>query len=624
MIGKLLRGAGSRHGLRLFAFCACASLAVMIGAPAPAAAQRPPYHNKGFRWTGTAQTCVAPLEWIAQPLFPSSAPNLPAALRGFCLYTWSSMGRGVDPTPDQIAALFSTSQALHMTEDVPVVFPNSLPSTEEVSYLTRLRGALREQVGDASLLPKLPQAPAVRVVVIDSAPDSSSGHIQPGVSRHGDTLAHLIEDIVCQPDGGPCAAEVTTALALPWITRGVPGPNGGYIGSLADVSRAIERAVEKWVNDRKASPATTPARLLLNLSLGWEDSPGIADCSTAPFEQPTTPAEVVRQTLQYAASQGALIISAAGNDSGGPAPRTGLLCPGRYQAVPRGNDPLQSLLIAVSGLDYQDHPLETARPLGITGIAGLGLGGVAWGQSDPVPPALTGSSVATAVVSAVSALVWAAQPSWTPGQVTRAVYDGGLDVGAMADACPLSIGPCPSHRVSVCGALHAAGTSPSCAIPGPKPWSSPDLPDEVAAFDHTYQNLSPIPSTLLPIPMPMDKIPRYLASTVQVNPDVFPQPIATTCRTCVAIDESAALGAALSGPHLDVLLDGQAGQVLTSPVLVVRLPDGAVAAAAIEQQLAANQPYVISLPSDWVVESAYLTGFEASGTSVTEQIFVQQ
>jgi len=620
MIGKLLRGAGRRPNVRpLFAFCTLASLAALILSTAPAAAQAASYFNKGFRWIGTAKTCMAPSEWIAERMFPTS--NLPFGLGDFCLYTWSKMGQGVVPTSGDVSRLFSVSQAQNLTEDVPVVFPNTLPSTEEVAFLSGLRAAVRAHVGDASLLPGVPPAPAVRVVVIDSAADAPSGHIVPGASRHGDTLAHLIEDIVCTitSSGRRCAAEVTTVLALPWIERGVLGTNGGYIGTLADLARAIERAVSTWQHDRAKAPSTTPARLLLNLSLGWEDTPGIADCSKTSSIPTSSPAGLVQQALQYAASQGALIIAAAGNDSGGPLPRTGLLCPGRYQAVPRATDPSQALLVAISGVDYQDHPLETARPGGITGIAGLGLGGVAWNSGDPVPPPLTGSSVATAVVSAVGALVWTAQPSWTPGQVTTAVYDGGMDVGA-ADACPLSIPACRSHRASVCGALQKAGVSSSCLPPTPEAWSSPDLAAEVAALDATYAGVSPSAGTPL-IPLSLAAVPRYQAPTVQIDPYVFPSPIATTCRTCVVTAVSGTPGLSSTAPRVDL---PPRGQVLSSPVLVVRLADDEVQAMALGPQLAPASSYVFPLPWSLPVQSAYLTGFEASGDSVTEQIFVQQ
>lgn len=616
MIGKLVRGQGPRRGIRpSLALGAAALLAATLWA-FPAAAQSPPYINGGLRWIGTAASCKAPAGWTAERLF--RARQLAPDLAGFCLYTWTPATPGVAPTSDQVNQLLAASGAQDLTEDAPVLYPSAGFSAEEVAFFAGLRGALRAQVGDASLLPSMPAVPAVRISVIDSAPDAPTGLIRPGASRHGDTLAHLIEDLVCRPAGNgtsglACAAQVTTELALPWLARGVAGPDGGYLGSLSDLARAIERAVLRWQSDRAAAPSTTPAQLLLNLSVGWEDTPKIADCSTAPAASLAAPARAVRTILQHAAAAGALIVAAAGNDSAGPAPRTGLLCPGRYQAVPQDGDPSHSLVVAVSGVDYQDHPLETVRPRGITGIAGLGLGGVAWASGDPAPPQLIGSSVSAAVVSAVSALVWAARPSWTMTQVVAAVYGGGRDVGS-ADECPLSLAPCRSHRVSVCGALQAAGAAPSCSPPGPRAESCPALPAETAALAAAFASIP----TSADAPASLASIPRYLAPTVQIDPSVFPQPISGTCPTCWV--DAAAISASapyFSMPGLD--------QDLRDAELVVRFPDGSLHAIALGTLAANGSPYVFPLPPGWIVQSAYLTGFDNPHLhSITEQVFVEQ
>jgi len=582
-------------------------LAAILGT-APAAAQGAPYLDRGLRWIGTASTCTAPAGWTAERLFRGKA--LPAALSEFCLYRWAAVAQDAAPTPADVEALLAASGARAMTEDVPVLVPAAFSSEEEALF-TGLRGALRAQVGDASMLARMPAIPRTRVVVIDSAPDAPHGEITPGESRHGDTLAHLIEDLVCLPAGGACAAEVTTELALPWIASNVLGPHGGHIGTLADLARAVERAVSRWQDDRRIAPSTTPARLLINLSVGWEDTPGVADCSTS-ADRAGAPARAVRAILQHAAAQGALIVAAAGNDAGGPTPRTGLVCPGRYQAVRQDADPSQALLIAVSGLDYRDDPLATARPQGVTGIAALGLGGVAWDPADPVPPQLTGSSVATAVVSAIGALVWAQQPSWPAREITKAIYLGGVEVGA-ADACPMLLATCRSHRASLCGALVAAGAAPGCVPAAPKAWSCPALPAELAALDVVHAGVLPSAAT----PMPLTTIARHVAPGVQLGPWVFPMPIAATCPTCVVGSAS------MSEPPY--LLLPALWQDLTDPALVVRLAsDHSWTALSLGPLLSSATPYVFPLPTTWVVESAYITGLDGSGYSVTEQIVVQQ
>ncbi|HRC57908.1 MAG TPA: hypothetical protein PKU97_18400, partial [Kofleriaceae bacterium] len=332
---------------------AAAALLAVWSLGRPAAAAGAPYYNLGLRWLGEAAVCQAPSGWTAARLLPALR-GLPAALRDVCLYTWIA-GVARPPSPRQVEELWRAAGASNMAEDVPVVHAMSSPevmSTPEESFQTGLRGALTARVGGAGLLPTWPRYRAVRVVVIDTAPTSPHARIQLGASRHGDTLAHVIEDLVCQPllcmDGcdaaelaaRPCVSEVTTELALPWSARGIQGQRGGHVGTLADLARAIARALARW----QAEGARH--RLILNLSVGWEHTEQIAECSTA--EPTSAPARAVRGLLQYAAAQGVLVVAAAGNDSAGPSPRVGLTCPGLYQAVPQAAHPSRALLIACS------------------------------------------------------------------------------------------------------------------------------------------------------------------------------------------------------------------------------------------------------------------------------------
>jgi hypothetical protein len=566
----------------------------------------PPLTNHGLRWIGSAATCRAPSTWKASRLF-STGP-LGGGLDRLCVYRWKPV---IPPTQAELHNLFTGSGADGLVEDVPVVYQAAGFSPAEIGLLGGLRTSLATQVGGAGLLPRPPgaQTPAARIVVVDTADDAAAGQIRPGLSRHGDTLAHLIEDLVCLPGppiGRPCAAEVTTALALE-----------GGVGTLSDLAGAIDRALALWLTGLKSAPTTTPARLIFNLSLGWEDQPGIADCSAQLSSASALPVRAVAGILQFAAAQGALIIAAAGNDSGGPVPRSGLVCPGRYQATPRTGVPGQSLVVAVSGLDYQDRPLANARPGSITGIAGLGFGGVAWNPADPPPPPLTGSSVSTAVVSAVSALVWSQQATWNAVQVTRAVYDGGIPLGG-ASACPLSLPMCASHRSSVCGALRAAGAVIACTTPAPYPGSNPALPAEIAAIDTEFDGLPPTVGTAAPTAAPL---PRNTLTGLQLQPWVYPMPVAETCPVCV-VEGSAVIMPALTSPIQDSIVvvsysNGTAQEVALTP-------------PGTGTTLAAGIPYWFDLPlppSGTSIVSAYLTAFAIPPAlapySITEPLFVE-
>ncbi|APR76607.1 Hypothetical protein A7982_01954 [Minicystis rosea] len=618
MVRKHLAAAGRRPSSRSrLAPCAFAALVAAILSPAAAAAATPmppaSLYNEGRRWLGITSKCVMPggSPWIAEPLF--DPPPLPV-LSSFCLYSWPTGPKSPPPpTAGDIKDLFSLSGAAELTEDVPVVFPQASSPTD--LFAEGLRKAFRLQVGDASLLPSAPAAPAVRVVVIDSTPDAAHGQIPEGESRHGDTLAHLIEDVVC--DSGQCVAEVTTTLALPWLDRGVPGLHGGHIGTLSDVARAVARALSRWQHDMATAPFSTPPHLVLNMSIGWEHTPGIADCYVSELSTMGPPARAVLGILQYAASQGALIVAAAGNDTGGPTPPPGLLCPGRYQALAQIADPQRPLLVAASGVDYQDAPLETTRPYGVTALVGLGLGGVAWGPGDSLPAPLTGSSVSAAVVSAVSAVVWAHEPSYAPEDIIEAVYDGGTDLGQMdlIPDCPTSLGPsCYAHRVSVCGALVAAGAPVSCSPPAQTGSSSPNLDDSVTEL--VNKSLSVTANTVGVASLATNTFPRYLSPTVQSAPSVFPQPIVIPCPSCVIVT---APGSTTSNPALYFI--GTPDQTLLNAMLVMVPLDGGRQVAQLGTLVAGTAFRFLMGTS--AARAAYLTGFDNSGFSVTQQIVVQ-
>lgn len=650
------RGGGANGSLRwLVAGCLAAALSSAITAPRAALAQSTStYYRHGLRWIGRAAECQAgPRGWLAARLFSSPTSKEAAQL---CTYRWAGAGH---PGPQDVGALLQRSGAKELTEDVPVLVamgkgggpppPSQQWSPPEVAYYQALRSSLRQQVGEPSLLaPWWPDAARVRLAVIDTAPTAGHGAITPGLDRHGDTLAYLIRELTCRAgsDGAPaadCPLEVTSELALPWVTAEVSSPAGGHLGSLVDLAQAIERATEGWKADRARSPAGLPAHLILNLSVGWEHTPGIADCFADPSAPVAPPALAVREALRHAAQAGALIFAAAGNDPGGKHPPKGLTCPGAYQRLLGPRSPqepvLDPVLYAVSGVDYRDEPLETVRRLGISSLAGLGFAGVAWGAADPMPPLLTGSSVATAVAAAVAALAWTARPERSAGEVARALYDGGRDLSE-AEQCALPFGaPCRSRRVSTCGALLAIGAPSPCTPPPPRAWSSLSLPAELAQLTSWFAGAprcaSPSAGCSAPILLPQDppqpEVPRYQLPSFQVEPWTFPMPISATCPTCwvaeslTASDEAArlylpALGQTLTNPVLVVRLDNQ--QRWAIPLDDLELKDGSGAFVLLESSA---HTFPLGQPLPAPITAAYLSGFDAElQHSVTEQLYVHR
>lgn len=626
MIGKVHDTATRRHGSRSsFALLACAFVALATLGFSSTAEAGMHLYDIGLRWIGrsvkTPPSCSANAKWLARPLFSMLTPPGGDVL---CLYTWNRWP--VRPGSADIDELMLDSRAAQMTEDVPVVVPQARGawSPEEEGLFEGLRASLLARVGGVSLLPGIPEVPVARVVVIDSAADAAHGQITPGEgTRHGDTLAHLIEDLVCLPEvlGSPrrCAAEVTTALALPWVASGTGRPAGGHVGTPGDLVEAIQRAIVKWKDDFAVKPRTTPQRLILNLSLGWEHTFGIADCPAGAGAGDGLAITAVQLALEAAAHSGVLIIAAAGNQSGGPNPRDGLLCPGYFQRLPNPVLPSASLLYAVSGLDAGDRPLTGARERGRAAISAYGFGGVAWRTADPLPPALTGSSVATAVVSAVAALMLAHSPQLSNSGLMQMIYDGGVATNEQADDCPIERSGCSRMmRVDTCGALSLLNPSISCTPSGAGDWSSPHLPGEVAAL------IASIPaSPMFAQQVPLADNPHFIKPSLQVQPWTFPQPISVTCPTCVVTASEGTTPARLWLPEM--------GRKLIGPMLVVRQADGTETGYKLSSPLEEGVSYRFNLPFGALpptgspIRAAYISGFDLQQLhSVTEEIFVHR
>lgn len=605
----LWTGAAETLASRRASRVACLVVLISMVLSSASADAIPKLVREGRRWIGISANCTAaPSGWTGRQLF--AVPGMPASLAQYCRYTWNG-GARKPPDSAALSALFAAATSLG--QDEPVVYPLNAAARESFSY--GLRNALVQQVGGFSTLASPPGSLGVRVVVIDSAPDSPHGAIAMGTNRHGDTLAHLVEDLVCEPlvctgactpaqvTARRCASQVTTMLALPWTSGTTYSSSGGSLGTLGDLATALARSIEDWQN------WGPQRRVIMNLSVGWEHHDDLATCSTSATSD-RGPESAVKDILQFAASRGALIITAAGNDSGGPTPRTGLLCPAAYQAIAKAAEPSQPLLVAVSGVDYADHPLETTRPDGIAGFTAPGIG-VSWIPGQPVPPQLVGSSVATAVVSAVAALVWSSKPSFSAQQVLSVLHAGGVSVGGAND-CPVSLPGCSARRVNTCGALHAAGISASCTPPSAGSTGSPHLPAELTQLKAAYASH--------PVSYPADKgivepslIPRFQQPTSQVMPAVFPQPISATCPTCVVSN------GVTSPPRVII---PALGESLTDATLVLVTLDDESHALSLGT-LAANQSYVFDVPPGIVARSAYLTGLSMpSNYSVTEQLFL--
>ncbi|MDX2024433.1 MAG: S8/S53 family peptidase [Deltaproteobacteria bacterium] len=427
--------------------------AVTVQKPSPEAC-RQVLQGKGGRWEG--HVTVATSKEV------------------YCRYTWVG-DRGV---PADLQALAPLRQ---FEIDVPVISAAALGSPE--ADFAKL---YKQQAGRVSFTTDVKPAPRapVWVAVIDSAAHAWTD-AAPDRFGHGRAVGAVVNDLACGDlDSKDCGLHIENTLAMPQVDKDVLDyTDGGFFGSRMQLADAIEATVAAWDKER----AQTQAKLIINLSLGWDQS------LHARYPAPAA-AQAVKIALQRAACRGALIFAAAGNRN--PVSQNGALYPALWEqdAAPNINecrrlgvpvdrktqdDPKQAaakrelyapLLYAVGGVDQTDTPLISTRVGGQARLTAYGMAVI----TDDVRPnvAFTGSSMATAVASGVAAAAWSFAPTLSPAELVAKLYDAGQVIDPLLAVPSFCLGGVACHtlpvrRLSVCAALGAIGVSSSCVVPGP-------------------------------------------------------------------------------------------------------------------------------------------------------------
>lgn len=392
---------------------------------------------------GGPPACPQPAtgSWKVSELLPAMPADLGLTPmeggRRFCAYEWTGKGTGAK---ELAAMLPPEAQA---TPDPPVITGLGLDAAKEQLRLVSLyqnRGVTLEGA----------QASPVVVAVVDSAPRNAAqpvGALTVGRSPHGTTVGLVIHQMVCPklPVGDPgCPVRLSPQLALDSVIEGGDvreEAGGGNVGTLSSVARAVIQGLLDWAAFRKTNPE---ARLVVNLSIGWDPAMVSDEATSAGMA-------AVLAALRFAERNGALIVAAAGNRSGGVAESPGPMFPARWEATqkstgcaPGAQGACPPLLYAVAGVDDEGRPLTNVRAEGIPRLAANGLQvTVSPGQfGDGTFPALTGSSMAAAAVSGAAAAVLAARSGITREEVVALLYTGGKPTGLTADFCPGTLSGC--------------------------------------------------------------------------------------------------------------------------------------------------------------------------------------
>ncbi|MDC0721633.1 S8 family serine peptidase [Nannocystis bainbridge] len=416
--------------------------------------------------------------WKATSLFAEVTPPLtdagapPPALAGYCQFTWTPNSPAIPP---QLTYLPASAES-GLAPDCEVVWGQGDVLTDALA--DDLRDAHQRHLGAAPQFVN-PGAPVpVTIAVLDSAPNA----FVDARSDHGESVGETIRRVACAGPG-QCTNLVRYELALPRFgEHNVDWTLGGHYGSQRELAQAIFGSVRRWKS------AGASQRLVLNVSLAWE--PNLFGGTGSPATMPA-PARAVFHALQYAACEGALIVTAAGNATGDTC-QTGPMAPAIWesraaptpalcQAFGVANSTSSAafpLVRAVSGIGHDNRPLQATRPGGRPRLAAPAFMAVGGPNAQPTTP-LTGTSLAAASVSGVAALAWSYEPGLTAGQLGQRLYAAAAPI---LPHVPAQFGTTdPIRRITACSTL-AACTGARC----PTVVCSAPLPDLAALADASY------------------------------------------------------------------------------------------------------------------------------------------
>ncbi len=575
----------------------------------------------GKRWIGIKPSSpmmecsdFEPPNWKGEPLFQTSPGGfLPESLARYCLFTWAGQAPQDSPSAADVQALLGMAAASpgleRIDEDCTDVWPHSLGAEVALEQ----RRWIHDAAGGVASLPPATLADApmkpVRLAILDTAPEDlapfTSGPLPPMSTanlprpgEHGELLAYLGRDLGCPQNPGSstsaCPVHPETVLAM---RDGGPDPanpniDGALYGRKGDLARGVFRTIDDWRRDVLVAGGGAEARLVLNISGGWEDHSDEKDSkepNNCHVEQPgdlSAPARSVHDAIEVARCHGAAVLAAAGNATGGNPSHDGLLCPAYFmrwdaptdkacsalvdpefataynattsltlRPAPLGDDPL---VTAVGAVDYGDEVLAPHRPMSLPPLVGPGAFAAAYGgyftddvepidSTPPVtPPAtLSGTSVGTLFASTVTAAVWAYEPEVGADVVAGHVY---MHAVALDQPATISTMIAEQHRpntpngvkrASLCRALKGINVldpMTQCKDLDPHPGTErlPQNPMWTTAtadlWASSYGELLPPPEISSAEPT---NTPLFQLDTVAAGLDVIPTPVYPTCTTCV-------------------------------------------------------------------------------------------
>lgn len=434
-----------------------------------------------------ANNCVDPTTALKAELFPTTSKtgarfcvytaNAPIELTPLLRKTVPGIAADYDVLLPQQAAplpLGAGPAAYSLIRDLGAIFRHRLEAEPS--------GERQAVYQDAALLDSLPWIAVIDTVSKDHQYSTGYSYSDaPLKHQHGLAMAEIINDVRCPNRETGCRDRIIFSDAF--SNKAAVAGSTDVLGSMGSLSSAIDAAVEQWQGEKKAS--RTRARLIINLSLGWDNAlygaltgwdhgsvhslePALlqnTDEAILKARSVPPPVQAVYASLVYASCQGALIIAAAGNNTGGTCEQRGPMAPAVWEDTPAPSPRACAMLFnpkadmtklsskspgplvyAAGAFMHAEEPLPIARRDSTPPRVLPGFAAVAGRLDVPVtnkPPATklpkdprmtdpwTGTSVAAAALSGVAAMVWTHRPDLTAHGVMRLIDGAGVPSSAL-------------------------------------------------------------------------------------------------------------------------------------------------------------------------------------------------
>lgn len=585
-----------------------------------------PYRNGGPCPASTEPPSLTVPEWIVNgagtallsaPANPATLGHAPISkeLARYCLVrdpAWPQYLAAGAPVAGEWGNPYDAS----WVEQGVVVGTQSFPNLE-----AWMQTVTRDEIGT----PTLPSSPAgsARLVLLDT---TRSGPPRSFVEGHADALVDLLPHLGSH-------VTVRHRMAMPMTSLGPnelvfsEGSTGTY-GSLIRLAQGIVREVDEWL-----TLANPNENLVLNLSLAWhgrlttaDADPGNLNAWGAGVPSVTDPwrldVEAVHDALEYAVCNGALVVVASGNRTGGPHigydsdpvfpaawadhEVTASRCMDVLALGPAvvedqgaidwdadvlakfGTAPSVPLVYAIGGVGRDGHALALSRVGRVPALHAFAQH--AMGPSGEV---LTGTSVAAAIVSARAALRWNDDPTLSAAAVMADLYATGCATQMstlgiqwdprVATATPLA-GSVQARRIKFGG---CAGTTAIAPSPDPAP-----APVPVSLF-----NMQPGVALL------------SSAEGAGLTPFVHQTPDPVPCPICEFDDENDLALLAFQPPYDDMQRDDLTFWTTTEelPVTFNSNPGSEWTAWSLDDSGEAVQVFALPIPYETPITRALIT-----------------